>query len=86
MVEKILSNLATVWELFKALPLMGGGFIVWVKAIPDLIRLIKEVIMVVHLVDDYFGRWQKTKDFKEAIVKARTTGDTSDLEKLFKGG
>lgn len=79
-----MSGVMAVWSLVKLLPLAGGGVFMWIRAIPDMIRLAKEIVLVVKLVDDYYERWSLTKDFKEAINAARTTGDTSALEAIFK--
>ena len=70
--------------MIKLLPIAGGNFFVWVRAIPDIVKLVKEVVLFIKAVDDYYTRWQLTKDFKEAIEKARTTGDTSNLENLLR--
>lgn len=56
------------------------------KAIPDLLSIAKEIFGFLHEVSDYFERWQKTKELKEAIQEAKATGDTSKLDKLFNGG
>lgn len=56
------------------------------KALPDLIKLGKEIIAFLHQVSDYVERWQKTKEFREAVKVARETGDTSGIDRLFNGG
>lgn len=52
-----------------------------IQAIPALISVFKEVMAIFVMLSDN----AKIQDFKNALIKARTTKDTRDLEKLFSG-
>ena len=62
------------------------GLFSLIRAIPDLLKIAKEVFKFLHQIKDYFERAKKTKEFKEAIVTANQTGNTSKLDQLFNGG
>jgi hypothetical protein len=83
--QGLLANLIKIWSLVQALPALGGGFFVLLKAMPALIGLAREVIQFLHQVDDYYERWALVKEFREAVRVAKETGDTSAIEKLFGG-
>lgn len=59
------------------------GAIALIKAIPDIISVIRELFKLFHETVDYLERKQKVAEVKEALQKANQTGDTSGLDKLF---
>lgn len=54
-----------------------------IKSIPDLIKVVKEIIAFVKESADNVERGQKMKELKGAIEESRKTGDTKRLENLF---
>lgn len=54
-----------------------------IKSIPDLIKVIKEVISFIKESSDNIERGQKMRELKGAIEESRKTGDTKRLEALF---
>lgn len=60
------------------------GAIALIKAIPDIISVVRELFKLFHETVDYLERKQKVVEVKEALQKANQTGDTSGLDKLFK--
>lgn len=56
-----------------------------IKAIPTVVGLIRDILKLVQDVSDYTERLKKLKEFQKAIETAKTTGSTSELEKLFGG-
>lgn len=61
------------------------GLLTLIKALPDLIAVLRELMKFIHEAQDYIERWEKTKKMHQAIKKARETGDTSGLDELFGG-
>ena len=59
------------------------GAIALIKAVPDIISVIRELFKLFHETVDYLERKQKVVEVKEALQKANQTGDTSALDKLF---
>ncbi len=55
----------------------------FIKAIPAIIGLMKELLGFVHDIADTWERAQKVKELKEAVKDARDTKDTSKLENIF---
>jgi hypothetical protein len=53
------------------------------RAIPDLISLIKETVKWVHELGDLIEKKQAMGDLKAAVKLAIQTGDTSKLDALF---
>lgn len=62
------------------------GVISLLRAIPDLLKIAKEIMGFLHEISDYVERLKKTKELKEAVQEARDTGNTAALDKLFNGG
>ena len=62
-----------------------AGFWSFIKAIPALISLFREVWAVTKEALDYWEKIKRAKELKEAIKHAKETNDTSKLEKFFSG-
>jgi len=61
------------------------GLITLIKAVPDFLKLAKEIMGFLHEVADYFERHKKLKELKDALEKARKEKDTRGLDELFGG-
>lgn len=83
--QAIIAALMSAWALFKSLPGLTGGVWVFLKALPSLAKLALEIFKLLHQVKDYYDRWALVKEFKGAVELARTTGDTSELERVISG-
>lgn len=57
----------------------------FIKAIPALISLIREIWGLIKEALDHWEKIQRTKELKEAIKHAKETKDTSKLEEFFGG-
>jgi hypothetical protein len=58
----------------------------FIKAIPLIISLIREIAKVVNQAQDAAERRKLAGELKDAMTQARTEKDTSKLEGIFKGG
>lgn len=62
---------------------MWAGLWQFIKALPTLISIGKQIFAFLHEVQDYVDRRAKAKDLEAALKKSRETGDTSAIEDLF---
>ena len=60
-----------------------GGLLSLVKALPDIIKTVGEVLKFLREYSDRAERERKAKELLEATKEARTTGSTERLDKLF---
>ena len=81
----VVTALLSVWGLVKTLPSLAGGGWVLIKALPELAKLALEVMKLIHTAANYYERWALVKEFREAVELARTTGDTSEIERIIAG-
>lgn len=58
----------------------------FVKALPTLISILKEVFAFLQTIEDAIQRQKAADELKVAIKQARDSKDTSDLEDLFREG
>jgi hypothetical protein len=58
--------------------------IAFLKSVPDIISLLTTVKGIVDEVSDIWQRRAQLKQINDALKKAKATGDTSDLEKIFR--
>lgn len=64
---------------------MMKTFLILISAIPELLRLVKELRQFVKEYNERALFKQKMKDLEEAIHEARKTKDTRKLEEFFGG-
>ena len=62
---------------------MIQGLWAFLKALPALIGILKEIFKFLHETIDYFDRLKKAKDLEQAVKEARETKDTTKLENMF---
>lgn len=62
---------------------MIQGLWAFLKALPALIGILKEIFKFLHETIDYFDRLKKAKDLEAAVKEARETKDTTKLENMF---
>lgn len=62
---------------------MWAGIWEFIKAVPTLIAIGKQIFAFLHEVQDYVDRRAKAKELEAALKKARETKDTSDVEAIF---
>jgi len=55
----------------------------FLKSLPTIISLIKEVIGLFKEYSDFVEKQRKAKELKEAVAHAKKTKDTSKLEEYF---
>jgi hypothetical protein len=60
-----------------------SGLFALLKAIPDFLRLGKEIMTFLHSISDYWERKNKLGELKDAVKEAREKKDTSKLEAIF---
>lgn len=76
---------AILLALKSVIDLLGiGGALQFLRALPDLIKIIAEIVKAIKEVKGAAQRREKTAQLKEALQEARESGDTSKLESLFK--
>ncbi len=56
-----------------------------IAALPKIGDQIEKLINKIGDIIDYFEMKQKTAEMRDAIVKASTTKDTSDIERILRG-
>lgn len=61
------------------------GAVELIKALPLFIAVGKEIIALLHQVADFVERRKKLSELRDAMQKANQTGDTSDVEAIFRG-
>lgn len=77
--------LALLSALRAVTSLLGiSGTLSFLKSLPDLIKIIGEIIKAIREVKGAAARREKTIEIKDALTHARETGDTSRLESLYK--
>ncbi len=62
---------------------MFSGIVAFLKALPALIGIIREIFKFLHETLDYLERLKKTQELKVAVKEARETKNTTKLENLF---
>ena len=62
---------------------MWSSIWVFLKNLPQIYVLLKEIVAFLSTILDAYEREQKLKEMQEAIKKAKEEKNTADLEKLF---
>lgn len=62
---------------------MFAGAVGFLKSLPAIISLIREILAVIKEIEAELTKAQKAKELKLAVQDARQKGDTSRLEAFF---
>lgn len=61
------------------------SFLEFIKSLPAILAFLMELKKFWDQEYDLYERKKKMKEMTDAVNKARTTGDTSDIESLLRG-
>lgn len=61
------------------------SIIKFLGSVPELLEVAKSILKMFEDIQDKAERKKKIQEFVDACLKAKTTKDSSDLERLFRG-
>lgn len=61
-----------------------SGIWVLIKNGPAIYKILKEIVQFLQSIYDYVEQKEKMEQLKKAIQKAKETGNTKELEDMFK--
>jgi len=56
------------------------------RALPEIIGVFREIVEIIQQFAERQRQKEFAQDVREALIEARSTHDTSKLERIFRGG